>query len=148
MQFDKVLVCGSRNWDDQEVVDKVVLALRRKYNVHTVVQGEARGADTCGKRAGNKYGLTIKSYPAEWDKYGKGAGPIRNRKQFDREKPEIVVAFHDDLYNSKGTLDMVKYAMSSELETIIVVVFHDKKDEKPFKWVWSGPSVDGFDLYE
>lgn len=148
MEFDTVLVCGDRKWDDQEVVDQVVYLLKRRYKVHTLVEGEAAGADTQGRLAGEKYGMTIKAFPAEWHKFGRGAGPIRNAQQLREGKPDIVVAFHDDLYNSKGTLDMVKKAMASERDIIVIVVFHDKKGEKPYRWVWSSPSVEGFTLNE
>ena len=148
MKFDSVLICGSRDWNDQEIVDKIIFILKHRYKVHTLIEGEANGADKQARLAGEKYGLKIKAFPAEWNKFGKGAGPIRNAKQLREGKPDIVVAFHDDLYNSKGTLDMVKKAMSSPRDIIIIVVFHDKRGEKPYKWVWSGPSVEGFTINE
>lgn len=79
-----------------------------------------------------KYRLDFKTlpYPADWKAFGKGAGPIRNRKMYDAEKPELVIAFHSDitLSASKGTKDMVEYALfrgticeiHSETETRVV----------------------------
>lgn len=145
MRFDTVLICGDRNWDDQSVVDQVVFKLKKDYKINTLVEGEAPGADTCGRLASEKYGLTLKPFPADWKRYGKGAGPIRNAQQLREGKPDVVVAFHDDIGNSRGTLDMVKKAASSEREIIVVVVYHSKKD-KPYEWVWFSPSVDGFTL--
>lgn len=46
-------------------------------------------------------------YDADWNQYGKAAGPIRNRVMLKEGKPDLVHAFHDDLANSKGTKDMV-----------------------------------------
>jgi hypothetical protein len=148
MKFDTVLICGDRNWDDQEIVDKVVLLLKKRYKIHTLVEGEAPGADTQGRIAGEKYGLIIKAFPAEWHKYGRGAGPIRNAQQLREGKPDICIAFHDDLAESRGTLDMVKKAAASENDIIVIIVFHDKSGEKPYKWVWFSPSVEGFSLTE
>ena len=45
--------------------------------------------------------------PADWKKYGKSAGPIRNREMLKMD-PDIVLIFHDDPKNSKGTKDCVK----------------------------------------
>jgi hypothetical protein len=55
-------------------------------------------------------------HPADWNKYGKRAGPIRNRSMFDSEQPELVIALHNDLAKSKGTADMVQYAESKGCE--------------------------------
>jgi hypothetical protein len=54
-------------------------------------------------------GMHVMEFPADWDLHGKAAGPIRNRQML-LAKPEIVIAFHDDLDSSKGTKDMVKIA--------------------------------------
>jgi hypothetical protein len=48
------------------------------------------------------------SVPADWDKYGKRAGAMRNQQMLD-EHPDIeqALAFHPNLKESKGTKDMV-----------------------------------------
>ena len=68
---------------------------------------------------------TISHFPAQWrqhDSYGqicwckdkttdrcRGAGPIRNQRMLD-EGPDAVIAFHTNLAESHGTLDMVTRA--------------------------------------
>lgn len=52
---------------------------------------------------------------ADWGQYGKAAGPIRNQQMLDEGQPTLVIAFHDDLENSKGTKDMVKRAKKAEV---------------------------------
>lgn len=49
-------------------------------------------------------------FPADWNRYGRAAGPIRNRQMLTEGKPDLVVAFHDDIESSKGTKDMVTIA--------------------------------------
>ena len=145
MEFNTVLICGDRNWDDQELVDKVVFTLKRRYGIDTVVEGEANGADTQGRLAGEKYGLIIDPYEADW-RIGRGGGVVRNATQLREGKPDICCAFHDDLPNSSGTLDMVKKAASSPRNIPVVIISHDKKGEKPYVWKWYAGRIRDFTI--
>jgi len=55
-------------------------------------------------------GIDVKEYQAEWAKYGIAAGPIRNKKMLVEGKPDIVLAFHNNITMSKGTKNMIKVA--------------------------------------
>ncbi len=104
----RVLVCGDRNWTD---AGKIMLALKRIVSALgeqrvVVVHGKARGADTLGGVAGKALGLEIEEHPAQWDKFGRAAGPIRNQEMLDSGLA-YAVACHSDLTTSKGTKDMV-----------------------------------------
>jgi hypothetical protein len=103
----RVLVCGDRNWGDNEMIGRVMKALPVEGT--TLIEGEARGADTAARDWGFYLGWTVERYAADWDKYGKSAGPIRNRQMLDA-RPDIVFAFHDDIENSRGTKNMVEQA--------------------------------------
>ena len=83
----------------------------------------------CGWMA-KQLGFEVREYPAKWDEHGKAAGPIRNRQMFDSEKPELVIAFHNDLANSKGTKDMVAYARSKGCPVNFISEEEDG-DDKP-----------------
>ena len=63
-------------------------------------------------------GFRVESFPAKWDLYGRAAGPIRNQEMLDVGKPSLVVYFHSDLKDSKGTKDMVERATKSGIEVI------------------------------
>jgi hypothetical protein len=52
-------------------------------------------------------------YFANWKLFGLSAGPIRNQQMLDEGKPDFVIAFHDNLYASRGTQDMVTRAMKA-----------------------------------
>ena len=58
--------------------------------------------------------------------HGKAAGPIRNREMLRDGGPEMVAAFHTDLSQSKGTLDMVRIARSAGVP---VKVFNGRDDD-------------------
>lgn len=107
----RVLVCGSRNWSKKRTIEKVLSRL----NVQTVIEGEASGADTLAKEVAEENGIPVEGFPAKWDKYGRRAGPIRNQRMIDEGAPDLVLAFHEDFFNSKGTRDMVKKARNAGL---------------------------------
>lgn len=102
----KVLVCGDRNWTDRKKIEDALIEHRATH----VVEGDARGADMLGGQAAALLGIPVSVYRADWNQYGRAAGIIRNREQYDKEQPDLVLAFHSDLENSKGTKDMVNYA--------------------------------------
>ncbi len=104
-----VLCCGDRNWTSWKVIQKRLALLPPGC---VIVHGDARGADKMSGFVAKRLGFEVRKYPADWAKYGKAAGPIRNRLQFDTEQPSLVLAFHNDLASSKGTKDMVLYAES------------------------------------
>lgn len=97
----------------------------RKLPVDTVViHGAARGADTLGKFVAERIGLKVindgKGFPADWKRYGKGAGPIRNQQMLDDGKPDLVLAFHENINESVGTKDMVARARRIGLKVMII----------------------------
>ena len=100
----RVLICGDRNFVAKQAIMDVVKSLPVDS---VVIEGEARGADTLARVCAEDCGLEVQKFPAQWNKYGRGAGPVRNRQMVTEGKPEAVFAFHDDIDSSKGTGDMV-----------------------------------------
>lgn len=111
----KVLVCGDRNWKDKELIRSMI----RDKMPDLVITGGARGADTLAYECCKEDGFTVTKIDADWNKHGKAAGPIRNRKMLD-QTPDLVLAFHDDLSHSKGTLDTVTEARHRGLQVQLV----------------------------
>ncbi len=56
-------------------------------------------------------------FKADWLKEGRAAGPIRNKKMLVEGKPDLVVAFHNDIDASKGTKNMLKQAQKAGIAT-------------------------------
>lgn len=96
----KVLVCGGRDYNNYE---RVTEELQDVGDISLLIQGGARGADSCGARYANAHGIPVREFRADWGKYGKRAGPIRNQQMLDEGAPDLVVAFP----GGKGTADMV-----------------------------------------
>lgn len=112
----KVLVCGDRYWNN---VPKIKERLAKLPEGTLILHGCCRGADTLAGLAAMVLGLPIQTFPADWEKHGLAAGPIRNRQMLD-EKPDLVIAFHPDLSKSKGTADTVREAEKRGIAVEIV----------------------------
>jgi hypothetical protein len=110
----KVLICGDRNWTNDKLIKANLLSLQVYWGDRLIlIEGECQGADKLGAQVARELGVPeedIRKFPADWAKYGKAAGPIRNQQMLDEGKPDIVLAFHPDIGSSKGTLDMIKRA--------------------------------------
>lgn len=102
----KVLVCGDRNWNHAGLI---LDRLGKLPAGAIILEGGANGADTLARHAAERLGFAVMEFPADWDKHGRAAGPIRNRQMLD-EKPDLVIAFHSNLAASRGTADTVREA--------------------------------------
>lgn len=102
----KVLVCGGREWFDWKTLERRLLELPAET---TIIEGGAEGADAFARMFAQGRKWPYMEFKANWKAYGRSAGPIRNRKMLD-EKPDLVLAFHNDYEHSKGTKDCVEEA--------------------------------------
>ena len=93
----KLAVIGSREFSDIKLLHDVLLPY--VFTVTLVVSGGARGADKLGEEWAKKYGIDTLIFPADWDKYGKAAGFMRNEDII--MNADQVIAFWD--YVSRGT---------------------------------------------
>ncbi len=109
----RVLVCGGRTYGRYELVEDVL----QQWNISTIIEGGASGADQLANRYAGEHGIAVETFPAEWSKYGKSAGYIRNAQMLSEGKPELVVAFP----GGKGTQNMIKLA---EIAKVPVHVVH------------------------
>lgn len=107
-----VIIAGGRDFDDYEylthTMDQIVSDLKDDI---TVICGKARGADTLGERYAIEHGYSVRYFPAEWKRYGKAAGFIRNGEM--AKVANVLVAFWDG--QSMGTRHMIETAKSMGL---------------------------------
>ena len=101
----KVIIAGSRDFTNYsflvEICDKI---LKKVTEEIIIVSGTARGADTLALKYADQKGFKTEKYPADWDKYGKSAGHIRNAVMAD--VGDTLIAFWDG--KSPGTKDMIQ----------------------------------------
>ena len=111
-----VLICGDRNWTDKQAIEREFIRHGLNPIRDIIMHGAARGADSLAGQIGKAHGFQVRSYPAQWDTYGRAAGPIRNNLMLD-QNPDLVLAFHPNINISKGTGHMVKIARAKGTET-------------------------------
>lgn len=103
----RVLICGDRNWQNEAAIRRELSKLDPGT---AIIHGGARGADTLAGIVAKEIGLQVEVYPADWNRHGRAAGPIRNQQMIEQGRPDIVLAFHANIGQSKGTKDMVERA--------------------------------------
>lgn len=108
----KTIIAGSRHFNDYEKVVKIIR--QSNFQITQVVSGGAKGVDSLGEKWAGKD--NYKRFPANWTKYGKAAGPIRNQQMADYA--DALIAIYDSR-TSKGTKDMIKRAKKSNLKIYI-----------------------------
>ena len=111
----RILICGDRNYQDWIKVQEYLDTISRTT---IIIHGGARGADSLAGNLATSLKMKVIKFPADWDKYGKAAGVLRNQQMLDEGHPDLVVYFHKDIENSKGTRDMLKRATDSGIRTI------------------------------
>ena len=118
----RILICGDRNWNDYPMIKSLVDSLP-SIPQPVLIEGEAKGADKMSAKAFEERGWKnhILRFAAEWDKHGRAAGPIRNREQFKEGKPDMVIAYHNDIRSSKGTKDMATVSIKAGTPTYLNV---------------------------
>ena len=111
----RVLICGSRDFTDIDTIKKVIELLPKNT---VIIHGAAPGADSIAGKIAEEKGMMVLSFPADWKKYGRSAGPIRNKQMLVEGKPDIVYAFFRDKKESKGTKNMVQLATRAGIKVI------------------------------
>lgn len=120
----RIIIAGSRNFNDYALLEKALreYIASRKINPDEIeiVSGHARGADSLGELFAKNNKLQLAKFPAQWDKYGKSAGYIRNREMADYALQEtgVLFAFWDG--QSRGTNHMINFSREKGLEVHVV----------------------------
>jgi hypothetical protein len=95
----RILVTGSRNWNDGTAVEAAIVTAVRELGDRispvTIVHGGARGADSIAESVAHKYRLNVECHPAAWDTRGRAAGVIRNSEMVNAGA-DVCLAFIKD----------------------------------------------------
>ena len=109
----KTIIAGSRNITDYNIVVEAVYA--SKFDITGIVSGRARGVDQLGEQYAKEHNLKIHEFPADWDKFGKSAGYIRNKEM--AKYADVLIAIWDG--KSKGTKHMIDLGHKHLLEVFV-----------------------------
>lgn len=99
----RTIIAGSRTITDPKVIEEAIAA--SGFTITEVVCGGAAGVDTLGKDWAVLRGIPVKMFPADWDTYGKAAGPIRNAQMADYADQAICI--FDVQAECRGTKNMM-----------------------------------------
>ena len=109
-----VLITGSRDWDDVETIREELAKLPSDA---IIVHGGARGADLIAGSIWKSRGGKVIETKADWERFGKAAGPIRNKQMLDEFPLAYALAFRKGL-SSKGTQHMVSLLRAKGVPTL------------------------------
>jgi len=119
----RTIVAGSRYLTNSDIIEEGIAA--SGFAITEVVSGGARGTDFLGEQWAKKNGIACSVFPADWDRYGKSAGPIRNAQMANHA--EALIAF--PAKDSVGTYDMIRKAKKKGLQVFVVNI---EKSTKPY----------------
>lgn len=107
----RVIVCGGRAYNDESAVYSALDSLKVRYGTFTLIEGGAKGADALARQWAEDASIPHETFKADWSKYGRSAGPRRNREML-RAGADLIVAFQ----GSRGTADMMRAARETGVE--------------------------------
>jgi len=109
----KTVIAGSRDITDFDIVQKAIK--ESGFNITEVVSGKARGIDTTGELWATLNKIPIKTFPADWNRYGKKAGYLRNTEM--AEYADALIAIWDG--KSRGTEMMIELSQKRKLKVYV-----------------------------
>lgn len=107
----KILVCGGREYTNKDQLNRTLTRFHREDPIDILITGGATGADTLAARWAHRNFVNNEQHWAQWTKYGRAAGPIRNTKMLKESQPDCIIAFK----GAAGTRDMINKALLAGL---------------------------------
>ena len=130
----KILVCGGRHFESYGLLKVVLGKLIEKFYIDIstseIISGHCQGADMLGEKYAEEYGISVKCFPADWKKYKRKAGPIRNKQMIDyinNFENKLVVAF--TTADTVGTRNTIKLAQKNNIPVVEIpyTAMHDNR---------------------
>lgn len=105
----KLIIAGGRDYKFEKEDVLYLIGIVEKYEVTEIVSGGAQGADKQGEVFAKMVQLPVRVFEADWEEFGKQAGPLRNQQM--ALYADAVILFP----GGKGTDSMYKYAKENDL---------------------------------
>lgn len=110
----KIAILGTRTFNDVSYFESVIGSIISEDD--TIISGGARGTDSLAEKYAYDHNIPIQIFKADWNKYGKAAGFIRNDEIW--RETDIGVIFWDG--ESKGTAHSIQLAEKYQKNLLIV----------------------------
>lgn len=131
-----------RKQNIRESIMRYLTLRHQRISFSEVVSGTAYGIDRLGEDWANSQGIEIKPFPADWKRYGRAAGPVRNREM--ARYADAAIVFIKD--NSSGSLNMVQNMLELR-KPVLVLSFmglvYQGRDAFPDIEFWRGLAKNG-----
>jgi hypothetical protein len=121
----KLIVAGGRKFNDKARVFRLLNKIHAEHPDLEIVSGLAKGPDTFGKKWAEANGIKCYEFPAQWNKYGKRAGYLRNEEM--AKFAGAVLLFWDKI--SKGTMHMRDLGYKHNLP--VAIAYYDPDTGEP-----------------
>lgn len=109
----KTIIAGSRTITEyQYILDAIH---ESEFEITEIVSGTAKGVDILGERYAKESNILLTKYPADWNKYGKSAGYIRNA-EMAKYADQLIAIWDGD---SRGTKNMIDIAEKHNLKIYV-----------------------------
>lgn len=131
----RIIIAGSRDFNDYKLLKDSMRDILKNIsfegiNKIKIISGTARGTDQLGERFAKQFKLEVVKFPADWDRFGKRAGYIRNEEMakysIKDDNYGILVAFWDG--ESRGTKHMINLAKKHSVEVYVVKYNEEDKE--------------------
>ena len=110
----RTIIAGSRTITDPSLVARAVA--ESGFEISMVLSGAARGVDHLGAEWARERGVPVQSFPADWKRLGRGAGPARNQAMVTQA--DALIAIWDG--RSPGTRDVIERARAGGLHVFVL----------------------------
>jgi hypothetical protein len=111
----RVAVVGSRDFPSRSLVECFVIDLP----FCVVVSGGARGVDSFAEASAKLARLDFELFKADWARYRRGAGPVRNQKIVDSGLNVLVAFVSNPRRLSPGSADVIRRARSARVPVFV-----------------------------
>ncbi len=110
-----IIICGSRHFTDYSVLSSALDDFLSDFSKDEIciISGGCRGADSLALRYAQDRSISFLKFPADWLRFGKSAGVIRNFQML--EVADICFGFHDG--ESRGTAHMLRISRKKKIRT-------------------------------
>jgi hypothetical protein len=100
----RVIIAGSRDYNNYDTLLEAIE--EAQFDITEVVSGGAKGVDRMGEEYAVILNKPLHIYEADWERHGRAAGPLRNKKM--AENADALIALWDG--KSRGTRNMIETA--------------------------------------
>ena len=114
METFNIIIAGTREFDDYDFLRQEMNKIKKILNTRIkVISGGCRGPDLLGEKwAKEDAYVPIQRFDADWLKYGKKAGPIRNQEMADNA--DMCIVFVRQI-KDKNVTNLIDISLESQI---------------------------------